>query len=164
MRRVSLCKHGGFFIRSRTLFTSVFQTRHWGKTSSHTFIYLVLTYLVCLWARSVIYLVFQTRHWVCLWASSLHEPSNKKWDISRWLLLTTWQKMDLYQAWSLICQKTNLPSVRPVSTRRPPGSLLPRSMLACIVTHQTGLVQWTWKIMSISNDPDVKDEHDGASS
>ena len=32
------------------------------------------------------------------------------------------------------------------------------------VTHQTGLVQWTWKITSISNDPDAKDEHDGASS
>jgi len=32
------------------------------------------------------------------------------------------------------------------------------------VMHQTGLVQWTWKITSISNDPDVKDEHDGASS
>jgi len=28
VRRVSLRKHGGFFIRSRTLFTSVFQTRH----------------------------------------------------------------------------------------------------------------------------------------
>ena len=34
----------------------------------------------------------------------------------------------------------------------------------CAVTHQTGLVQWTWKITSISNDPDAKDEHDGASS
>ena len=32
------------------------------------------------------------------------------------------------------------------------------------VMHQTGLVQWTWKITSISNDPDAKDEHDGASS
>jgi len=32
------------------------------------------------------------------------------------------------------------------------------------VTHQTGLVQWTWKITSISNNPDAKDEHDGASS
>jgi len=32
------------------------------------------------------------------------------------------------------------------------------------VMHQIGLVQWTWKIMSISNDPDAKDEHDGASS
>jgi len=32
------------------------------------------------------------------------------------------------------------------------------------VTHQTGLVQWTWKITSISNDPGAKDEHDGASS
>ena len=35
---------------------------------------------------------------------------------------------------------------------------------ATAVTHQTGLVQWTWKITSISNDPDAKDEHDGASS
>jgi len=34
----------------------------------------------------------------------------------------------------------------------------------CDVTHQTGLVQWTWKITSISNDPDAKDEHNRASS
>jgi len=32
------------------------------------------------------------------------------------------------------------------------------------VMHQTGLVQSTWKITSILNDPDVKDEHDRASS
>ena len=35
VRWASLCKHGLFFIHSRIPFTSVFQMRHWGKTSSH---------------------------------------------------------------------------------------------------------------------------------
>ena len=68
VRRVSLHKHGQFFVCSRTLFTSVFCTN---TEVRHlvTFFYLVLTYyLVCLWARLVNTHSVLHQHWVCLWA------------------------------------------------------------------------------------------------
>ena len=36
VRRASLHKHRQFLVRSSTLFTSVFWTRHWGKISNHS--------------------------------------------------------------------------------------------------------------------------------
>ena len=69
VHRVSLHKHGQFFVRSRTLFTSVFCTN---TEVRHlvTFFYLVLTYyyLVCLWARLVNTHSVLNQTLSCLWA------------------------------------------------------------------------------------------------
>jgi len=72
------------------------------------------------------------------------------------------------QSGDLACSLEYLPRVvhHPTYCLQFYHDVFPLSVLyhPCVVTHQTGLVQWTWKITSISNDPDVKDEHNGASS